>query len=739
MRAVNLIERLLGRRGVAYEEVTPAAESHLLTMAPGALSRAASSAVPGYPQWLLNRPFELPDEALQFPMAYRLVPIVYACVNQIQNSIASLPMRFYVGDGPTRVKLEREPGNIVDVWTLANDTDTGRELILQIIGSLMLNGNGYLFKEMVPGSPLIRGFYALPGQYVRPIPGPRRTIKAYRWTYGGEETDIPSELVVQFKMYDPDHGPVGLSPLQVAQLQYQTQRNAARWQNEFFKRGGVVPGQYASDMPVGIDEIERIKNDIRRGLQSPEGAFNPFILTRGLKFVRAGLTQQEMQFLETYKLTDAQIFAIFHIPPVVMGVKEHTGLSDAGAMTDLMLFWENCIKPIISLVEAVLNERLLSDPQFGGTLSCAFDLTNVLPLQEVWLKQAKQLSELTGGPVLLREEARDRLGLERLDDPEVKKLLVPFNMTVSGEAPPPPAVPPKGAQVDAPAKVLRAAHELMDRLMMRNISREKQRRINNAKLARWERMTLRTWRSIFTRQEANVVEALNAEAAKQQMRLIVDAQDLLKDQELDQRDVRKLLSLIVKGSGDEALAELGLELAFQMNNAVVRKFLDEKSGHAITEINGTTRERLMDELGDGLSKGESLGDLVARVRGVFRDRRANAQTIARTETAGAMNFGMLEGWKQSEIVEEKEWLTAQDDAVRETHAQTEADGPIPIDQPFRVGSDFLDFPGDPSGSAGEVINCRCTLLPVVSNSRAKKPLLIPARLPDEMSLAEVLS
>ena len=40
----------------------------------------------------------------------------------------------------------------------------------------------------------------------------------------------------------------------------------------------------------------------------------------------------------------------------------------------------------------------------------------------------------------------------------------------------------------------------------------------------------------------------------------------------------------------------------------------------------------------------------------------------------------------------------------------EAEGAIPVDQVFSNG---LMFPGDPEGDAGEVINCRCHLMPVV--------------------------
>ncbi len=50
-----------------------------------------------------------------------------------------------------------------------------------------------------------------------------------------------------------------------------------------------------------------------------------------------------------------------------------------------------------------------------------------------------------------------------------------------------------------------------------------------------------------------------------------------------------------------------------------------------------------------------------------------------------------------------------DSKTREDHA--EADGQeVGMDEPFDVGGEQLMYPGDPAGSAGNVINCRCTVI-----------------------------
>lgn len=66
---------------------------------------------------------------------------------------------------------------------------------------------------------------------------------------------------------------------------------------------------------------------------------------------------------------------------------------------------------------------------------------------------------------------------------------------------------------------------------------------------------------------------------------------------------------------------------------------------------------------------------------------------------------------------QKKWVSRHDDRVRFTHA--EADGQIqPAEKPFHVGFAQLMYPGDRSGPAEEVINCRCVVV-AVGNARMR--------------------
>lgn len=57
------------------------------------------------------------------------------------------------------------------------------------------------------------------------------------------------------------------------------------------------------------------------------------------------------------------------------------------------------------------------------------------------------------------------------------------------------------------------------------------------------------------------------------------------------------------------------------------------------------------------------------------------------------------------------WVAILDERTRDWHA--DADGQVAeVGQPFVVDGESLDYPGDPNGSPENIINCRCTAVPV---------------------------
>jgi len=105
---------------------------------------------------------------------------------------------------------------------------------------------------------------------------------------------------------------------------------------------------------------------------------------------------------------------------------------------------------------------------------------------------------------------------------------------------------------------------------------------------------------------------------------------------------------------------------------------------------------------DGILNGKGVDKIAKDLRKVLKVRKWRINTIARTETMRASNYGRVRTWEKSGVVKYKEWLTAYDD--RTCAICDSLDGErVPLDQEFSIG--VYMPPAHP--------NCRCTAVPIV--------------------------
>lgn len=125
------------------------------------------------------------------------------------------------------------------------------------------------------------------------------------------------------------------------------------------------------------------------------------------------------------------------------------------------------------------------------------------------------------------------------------------------------------------------------------------------------------------------------------------------------------------------------------------------------------KKTITQEVSRGIASGLPYRDIARNINNVSGSGLSNAKRIARTEGHRIQQTSSRDAQyaakkKGANVV--KQWDAALDKRTRDSHARV--DGEIrELDEKFSNG---LMFPGDPSGSAAEVINCRCT-----SNTRAR--------------------
>jgi len=153
----------------------------------------------------------------------------------------------------------------------------------------------------------------------------------------------------------------------------------------------------------------------------------------------------------------------------------------------------------------------------------------------------------------------------------------------------------------------------------------------------------------------------------------------------------------------------GFQIDFDLFRSEATDGIKTWGAEKVTNINRTTKEKLQKVIAQNLEDGLSIPEMGANIAAQMDiEAGYRAQMIARTESTGTMNFGSVQTYKQAGV-KTHQWLTAQDDRVRDQHAAINGEE-VKVGEPFSNG---LEFPGDPWGDAAEVINCRCTLVPII--------------------------
>jgi hypothetical protein len=110
-------------------------------------------------------------------------------------------------------------------------------------------------------------------------------------------------------------------------------------------------------------------------------------------------------------------------------------------------------------------------------------------------------------------------------------------------------------------------------------------------------------------------------------------------------------------------------------------------------------------------KARQIDTAVTRMQA--RTLRYRGETIGITESVNALRAGQEEAIRQATESGEleqgfatKTWQDTGDGKTRPAHLDAD-NQTVPIDQPFIVGGEQLQYPGDPAGSASNTIRCRC--------------------------------
>lgn len=663
-----------------------------------------------------------------------------------------------VSEHPVLSLLEKV-NDFMTLYQLKVGTSIYLDLLGEAAWALLRNGNGDIL-EIWPLRP----------DWIKVVPSRKDYVAGYVYAPGGGIKEVPLERenVIWFKDFNPKNPYRGFGKVQAAAMEIDIDDFSSEYNRNFFFNG-AVPGLFLmTPDDINHDQIKRYANAFQQKFGGRRNSNKIAILKGNWKVDRISGDKKELDFKETQAAVRDKMLATFGVSKSNLGLVEDVNRANSEAQD--RRFLGGVIKPRLTAFVGFLNEFLL--PNYDNSESLFFNFEDPVPentelnlqiydnaLKHGWMsrneiREREGLEAVDGGDIIyigannvpigsvgsedvpeeaeeaVEEEQEERglfgkwfkgkrrairlkarrpkkrfkfgapiphrrleaFGVEKFKG-EIKHDLVKLVAALMEKKEAPSGKEPKG-NLDREAiwKQFVAVTEIQEeklRKIIIQLAREQAQTV-------LDKLTERTKNLDFVRDKISASSFLFGKSAENKK-----WKDIL----------MPVLAAIMGEKGNNELNDLGVEGEIDVEGAI-KEFLEGRGTEFITQVNDTTTKQLIKELNEGIKAGEGFDELRDRVVNVYSKLEGyRARNIVRTAIIGSNNFASEEAYKQSGVVVGKEWLTAMDENVRLTHQA--ADGQVvPLGRSFDVGGSKLKFPGDPSGPPAEIVNCRCTTVPV---------------------------
>lgn len=675
--------------------------------------------------------------------AYEVQAWVYICCNAVGRAVSQIPVAPYqevvTEKGTTRKvkltdhpisKLFRKPNPWMPYYHLRFGTTVFQETA----------GNAYWYlARKTNGEP--GWIIPLRPDRMNPVPDPETFVKGYIYQLDGRQMFLPPEDVLHFKYFASMKDHLGQGTLEAARLTLTDDVYAQKYNTAFFKNSAMPKGALGFDQVIAPEEYPRIRQEWDEIYGRPENANKIGIFGKGAKYLPIGMSQKEMDFVLTRKMNRLTLAACFGVKPTMVNTYEDVNYNTAKQQK--LEFWHDTgIPKIIEFTQWLdVYADKLGNPRSPfkakDDFYFGYDLSRVPALVEEQREQHKSDREAVKAGLYLVNEIRAKRNEDDLPHGDV--WWAPSNLLpVSGPESPlvatPANIPPKSGKATKDGDM--SPHTPEQRLAAWRgfvVRQEYYEKLITGLCKNWftdqRKEVQANLRKLYAGRGVTDPDVRLADVKKKKfteaeiLSVLFDLEDA---QELLGTISSDLYERMMKAAGDEAFVLADVAGSFDIDDPKARARLAIARQRFAKKVNNTTWVRLKESLIAGNKLGETLAEMADRVDHVMDGRIASSKlTIARTEVIGVMNGATVDGFRQTGVVKGKEWIKAGDGNEREDHSGTWPNGPdgqvVALDDKFVIPAtgEELDYPGDPKGTAEQIINCRCTVLPKLKEKPKK--------------------
>lgn len=350
-------------------------------------------------------------------------PSVRKVVSFMASTVAALPWRVYRAEDGGRERLHDSPAETLvrrpTRFTSSADLVTGLALDWLLYGSAC---------AVLVDEEIVR----VPAPLLMLSTDVFGRVNDVATVAGGETVSLSDLPVALMHGWDPD-GSGAVAPVRTLRALLAELSEAEGWRRRMWTDVPRVSAQVTrpKDAPRWSDEKrERFLQAMADFKSSTSGGSIP-VMEDGMKLESAPQVQPDLSSASSVRtLTDIEVAGYFGVPPELLGMREANYGGYAALRRDL---YTRVLGPLIGRIEDALNAEIV--PALAGGDTAVYGMLDRTEAQDgTLLERVQALQSATGGPVMTRAEARERLDLPYLEGTE--ELIVPLNVIQGGQASP---------------------------------------------------------------------------------------------------------------------------------------------------------------------------------------------------------------------------------------------------------------------------------------------------------------
>jgi HK97 family phage portal protein len=299
---------------------------------------------------------------------------VWACVNLLSGTIASLPLMVYRDVGGKRVVAEKHP-----LYYLLHDSPNADQTALDfwdfVAATIELRGNGYAEIERGGGG-VIALDVPIPPEFVevkRTSAGPLE----YTVRREGRTDKIPQDRMLHIRGFGGN--PLGgLSTLTFARRTFASAMSAENAARTTFAQGIRTNGAFISEHPLTKEQMTEVDEVIQEKYAGAMNAGRPLILNHGMKFQGITMNPEDAQMLESRAFGVEEICRFFGVPPFMIGHTEKSTSWGTGLEQQTLGFQKFTLRRRLKRIEMALEKQLLSPEDRLAGLTVEFNIDGLL-------------------------------------------------------------------------------------------------------------------------------------------------------------------------------------------------------------------------------------------------------------------------------------------------------------------------------------------------------------------------